>query len=251
MTGIFDFHTHILPGIDDGSRSVEESMAMLKELHRQGAYGIAATPHFYAQSDTPEHFLENRQAAWERLQTELENDLPEIRLGAEVQYFEGIHRCDGLERFCLEGTELLLLEMPVCVWTVRMVDAVLELNRHRNLTVLLAHIERYLTRQNQSCWGPLLEGGVRMQASAAFFIRKPGKAIKLLKDGKIHFLGSDAHNMNGRSPNLAAALEIIDQKGGEKLLQELHEMEAAFLGETKSDKDSLRYSGGTVSADVY
>ncbi len=251
MTMIFDFHTHILPGIDDGSASVEESIAMVRELEAQGAAGIAATPHFYAQRTSPEKFFARREAAWKQLEPRLTEAFPEIRLGAEVQYFEGIHRYDGLERFCIEGTELLLLEMPMCAWTARMVDAVLELNRRSNLTVLLAHIERYMTWQNRSCREALLEGGVVMQVSAEFFIRKPGKALKLLKDRKIHVLGSDAHNMNGRSPNLAPALEIIARRDGKKLLRDLHEREAALLGETQMDKDNLRHSGAAVSADMY
>ncbi len=251
MTKIFDFHTHILPCIDDGSASVEESVAMVRKLGAQGASGIAATPHFYAQRTSPEKFFARREAAWKQLEPLLTETFPEIRLGAEVQYFEGIHRCDGLERFCIEGTGLLLLEMPMCAWTERMVDAVLELNRHGNLTVLLAHIERYMTWQNRSFWQPLLEGGVVMQVSAEFFIRKPGKALKLLKDGKIHVLGSDAHNMNGRSPNLAPALEVIARRDGEKLLRDLHEREAALLGETQMDKNYLRHNGAAVSADMY
>ena len=250
MTRVFDFHTHILPGIDDGSRSVEESLAMVQELSAQGASGIAATPHFYAQRMSPDDFFARRQAAWEQLEPYLGADAPEIRLGAEVHYFEGIHRCDGLERFRLEGTELLLLEMPECAWTGRMIEAVLEVNCRRDMTVLLAHIERYLTYQNRKCWEPLLENGVLMQASTAFFAGKPGKAMKLLREGRIHFLGTDAHNMETRSPDMAPALETIVRKGGEKLLLELNEREAAVLGETEAYMDRLRHSGAAAPAGV-
>lgn len=228
MAWAFDFHTHILPGIDDGSASVNESIAMFRELGAQGAVGIAATPHFYARCPSPEVFFARRQQAWARLAPYLAA-YPRIRLGAEVHYFEGIQRCVGLEQFRLGGTRLLLLEMPTCAWTERMVDAVLELNRRRYLTVLLAHIERYLTWQNRKWWKPLLEGGVLMQASTEFFIRKPGKAVKMLKDGKIHLLGTDSHNMDARSPNLAPALEMIERKGGAELLRKLNEREASLL----------------------
>lgn len=248
MMKILDFHTHVLPGIDDGSASVEESAAMLRELAAQGASSVAATPHFYAQHTSPEAFFARRQAAWEQLAPHLTEDIPEIRLGAEVQYFEGIHRCDGLERFCLEGTELLLLEMPVCAWTARMVDSVLELNRRRNITVLLAHIERYMTRQNRRCWHPLLEDGVLMQASASFFLDRGGKAVKLLQEGNIHVLGTDCHNMRTRRPNLAPALEMIARKGGEALLQELKKREMMALGQAEDDMDRVRDRGTALPA---
>lgn len=250
MTRVFDFHTHILPGIDDGSRSAEESLAMVRELLAQGASGIAATPHFYAQSMSPDDFFARRQCAWEELEPCLGEDAAAIRMGAEVHYFEGIHRYDALERFRLEGTELLLLEMPECAWTARMVDTVLEVNRRREMTVLLAHIERYLTYHNRKWWEPLLENGVLMQASTAFFIGKLKKAIKLLREGKIHFLGTDAHNMGARRPDMAPALETVARRGGEELLRELTEREAAVLGETEADMDRLRHSGAAAPAGV-
>lgn len=250
MTRVFDFHTHILPGIDDGSAGAEESIAMLRELAAQGAYGVAATPHFYAQRTSPEEFFARRQAAWEQLEPYLTEALPEIRLGAEVRYFEGVHRCDGLERFCLEGTELLLLEMPVCAWTARMMDSVLELNQRGGITVLLAHIERYLAYQSRDFWKPLLENGVLMQASTLFFIRKSRKAMKLLREGRIHLLGTDCHNMGARRPDLSLALGGIRRSGGEELLQALHEREVTMLGEAEDDLDSLRRSGADMSADL-
>ena len=145
---MFDFHTHILPNVDDGSQSVAESLAMLAELTRQGVSGVAATPHYYAHCSSPDRFFEARQDAWNRLKPNLPPETPEIRLGAEVQYFEGIHRLRELEQFRLEGTNLLLIEMPMCKWTDRMQSCILEINRQDTITVLLAHIERYMRYQN-------------------------------------------------------------------------------------------------------
>ncbi len=246
MIRVFDFHTHILPGVDDGSRDVGESLAMLEELTRQGASGIAATPHFYAWQSSPEQFFAKRQNAWEKLKPHLGAEAPEIRLGAEVQYFEGIHRYDGLEQFCMEGTRLLLVEMPVCTWTTRMISAILEVNNHKNVTVLLAHIERYLPYRNGKACEQLLEQGVLMQASTGFFIEKHRIAMKMLREGKIHFLGTDSHNMDSRKPDLAQALEIMGRKKGAQLLEELKGREAMVLNETERNLDNLRYSGGVA-----
>ena len=148
---------------------------MLKELSRQGVTGVAATPHFYAQWSSPDHFFAERQAAWERLEPNLLTNAPEIRLGAEVQYFEGIHRLKGLEKFCLEGTELLLIEMPMCMWTTRMISAILEVNSREGVRVMLAHIERYLQYRNKKALAQFLQHGIFMQVSTGFC----GKPVQL------------------------------------------------------------------------
>lgn len=240
---MFDFHTHILPGIDDGSRSVQESLSMIDELARQGATGIAATPHFYPQRSSPEKFFAKRADAWTKLEPHLKAGWPEIRLGAEVQYFEGIKHYEGLERFCIEGTRLLLLEMPLCSWTARMVAAVAEMNRRENLRILLAHMERYLPYGNQAAWKSLAEQGVLIQASTGFFAEKRRKAMKLMRDGYIHFLGTDSHNMDARRPDLAPALETILRKKGKQWLAELECREEAVLNEGKRRVDHLRNCG--------
>jgi protein-tyrosine phosphatase len=87
-----DFHSHILPGGDDGSRSVNESLKMLSLDADQGIRRVIATPHFYANHDTPERFLKRREAAWSHLREAVEgfSGLPEIVLGAEVYYFPGM-----------------------------------------------------------------------------------------------------------------------------------------------------------------
>ncbi|NCB93989.1 MAG: histidinol-phosphatase [Clostridia bacterium] len=239
MNRLFDFHTHILPGIDDGSRSVEESIAMLKELARQGASGIAATPHFYAQRSSPEHFFKERQTAWNLLKSRLRVDSLEIRLGAEVQYFEGIQRLEGLEQFCLEGTRLLLVEMPMCTWTRRMISAIIEVNSRENVIVLLAHIERYWQYWNEKALEQFREHGVLMQASTSLFVERRHKAIKLLREGKIHLLGTDSHNMDNRKPDMKQALENINRKNGEQLLLGLIQREAVVLNEMEIYMDCL------------
>ena len=233
---MFDFHTHILPGIDDGSRSVEESLEMVEELTRQGVSGIAATPHFYAACSTPENFFLKREAAWKQLEPNLPSETAEIRLGAEVQYFEGIHRMEGLERFCLEGTKLLMIEMPVCKWTSRMISSIQEINSRDTITVLLAHIERY---QNGKVMEQLQKEGVLMQASTGFFIRKRHTALRMLKNGRIHLLGTDSHNMDQRKPDFARAMEIINRKMDTQILQELAQMEVMVLDEMEKELDYM------------
>ncbi len=95
---MIDFHTHILPALDDGSRDVTESVAMMSMLAEQGIQTVVATPHFYANEHSVEHFLERRTAAYERLSAALPEGGPRLLCGAEVCYYPGISRLDGLQR---------------------------------------------------------------------------------------------------------------------------------------------------------
>lgn len=98
---MIDFHSHVLPCMDDGSKSTEESIQMLSMLREQGVETVAATPHFYANQNTPEVFLRRRAAAWEHLRPHLTSALPHVLLGAEVHYFQGISRVNELQLLCL------------------------------------------------------------------------------------------------------------------------------------------------------
>ena len=209
---IVDFHTHILPGMDDGSADPAESAAMLAEEARQGVDLVVLTPHFYATENSPRQFLARRSAAYQRLMQVIRPEFPQLRLGAEVQYFEGMSRAESLDGLTVEGTPLLLLEMPFSRWPSRTVSEVLELNDRQGVQVVLAHVERYLPMQHEEVWRTFAENGVLMQASASAF-RSWGKRRKIrsmMRDGMIRFFGSDCHNMDDRPPNLNAAYRYVD-----------------------------------------
>lgn len=212
-----DIHSHVLPRMDDGSRNSDMSTAMLRESARQGIGCVAATPHFYPSENSLDAFLERRERAAARLKELWEPDFPRLLLGAEVYYFDSISHADGLESLCIEGTGLLLLEMPFAPWTERMAEGICHLNRRPGITVVLAHIERYLPFQKKTVWAELLQEGVLMQANAEFFLerKKRRKAMRMLKSGQIHLLGSDCHNLEDRAPRLGQAMEIIGREGME------------------------------------
>lgn len=226
-----DFHTHVLPGIDDGSRNVAESIALLQALDRQGVGMAAATPHFYPTEDSPEDFLHRRGRAARLLEASAPEGLPQIVLGAEVYYFAGMGRSEQIESLRLSGTDLLLLEMPFGAWTAGMIREIAELNGRQNIQVVLAHIERYMRWQNESVWKGLREKGVLMQCNSGFFLdwTTRRRAKKLLRDRQIHFIGSDCHNMRSRPPRIGQALEAVGPEG-RKLLRENAYRYAPALG---------------------
>lgn len=212
---MIDIHSHVLPHMDDGSGSTAESLEMLETNAKQGIGCMVATPHFYAEENDPDTFLARRTVCAEHLREAWRPGLPKLILGAEVCYFDGIGRAGQIEDLRIEGTPLLLLEMPFCPWTDRMLSEVQLLGRRQDMTVLLAHIERYMRWQNSDVWDELRAMGALMQCNASFFLnwRTRHKALGMLKKGQIQFLGSDSHNMTTRPPRLGEALKVIGEKG--------------------------------------
>ncbi len=220
---MIDFHSHVLPGIDDGSKDVEMSLRMVSALSSQGVDTIAATSHFYATQRSVRRFLERREQAWGRLREALPEGSPRILLGAEVLYFPGISRMEELEALCLEGTDLLLLEMPFTAWSEYMSREVNELARSGRVTLMLAHIERYFFDQPRSVWDAFLENGIYLQSNAEFFLsfKTRRRALQLLENGYIHALGTDCHNMGSRAPRMAEARNRIEKRLGTAFLEDL------------------------------
>lgn len=230
-----DFHSHLLPGIDDGSDSVSTSLSMLDMWREQGWIDtICATPHFYADHNTPERFLRRRNAAYETLKQAIgaREGYPAIRLGAEVRFFDGISAAEVLPELCLEGTRFLLLEMPFTSWTGRMISEVAEIRR-RGIVPIAAHLERYLSFNSKKTIYQFMDLDVLIQCNAEFFLsrRTSRKALKLLREERIHLLGSDAHNTGSRPPNLAPALELIESKLGGRAIDRLRDLEELITPE--------------------
>ena len=218
---VIDFHSHILPGIDDGSRDVGTSLAMLSEAKKQGVDVMIATPHFYAWEERMDDFLAKREAACEALFLQKPADAPEILVGAEVAFFKGIGRAEQTDELTVEGTEVILLEMPFRAWQSAEVDEVLYLAKHRGKTVVLAHLERYLGfSENKKLIKMMLDMPFLVQINAEALLDRHlrGKAIKLFKKGQAHLLGSDCHGMHRRPPNLSAGREVIEKRLGAECL---------------------------------
>jgi protein-tyrosine phosphatase len=98
---VIDFHSHILPGIDDGSRDVPTSLEMLHLAAAQGVDWMVATPHFYAWRDRMDDFLRRREEAFAALSSSLSPELPRILIGAEAAFFPGISTFFGCWLFSL------------------------------------------------------------------------------------------------------------------------------------------------------
>lgn len=222
---LIDFHSHILPNVDDGSASVETSLAMLRALAEQGIGHVIATPHFYPQQDSPDRFLERRDRAMTRLREAMgSDDWPQITLSAEVYFFRGMSESDPLSRLTIGDNNCILIEMPPAPWTEDMYRELEAIWVRREILPIVAHVDRYI-RPMRTYGIPerLAELPVLVQANADFFLEKrtAGMALRMLKGDKIHLLGSDCHNMTTRKPNLGQALQQIRRKLGDTALQRI------------------------------
>ena len=103
---LVDLHTHILPGIDDGSRSVEMSLELLHMDMSQNVDTVVFTPHFYPWKDRPERFFEKREHAWEKLSDALPEEHPDFHRGAEFAWFDGISRTQDVFDFRISLLDL-------------------------------------------------------------------------------------------------------------------------------------------------
>ena len=235
---LVDFHAHCLPGIDDGARDVAAACSMLQTVAKQGAETVIATPHFYWGHHTVEAFLEQRQAAYGCLAPH-RNTLPHILLGAEVLLREGISRTD-LRPLCLQGTNILLVELPFMRPPVWVFEELEEIAYTQRLTVMLAHLDRYLPWYSAEKVERLLElPNVIVQINAEMLAdRRDFRALrKWLPAVDRMVLGTDMHNTDDRAPLLDKALRTLSRhRVGREWLELIEETTYRIDGNTISEQ---------------
>ena len=221
---VVDFHSHVLPAIDDGSRNVDTSIAMIKTSVGQGVGCIVATPHFYASRDRIDDFLKKRAEACVKVREKLEEYPLKLMCGAEVAYFDGISRAEHLGKLAIEGTGTLLIEMPFVPWNNSVMKELERLTCRSGYHIVLAHLERYFTiPENKQGIKQILDMPVTIQVNAESLLewKSRRRAIKLLSEASRCVLGSDCHGMHHRVPNLGEGRKILEKKLGQKFLNEM------------------------------
>lgn len=217
-----DFHSHVLPQMDDGSDGVETSAQLLRELASQGMDTVCATSHYYRRRESIEHYIERRTEAYRKLTQVWSPDFPKLLPGAETAYFMGMAEDPYLDKLCLGGTRTLLVEMPFTDWSTLVCDEVEHLALDCDLRIVLAHPERYL-RDHEKSLQRFAQAGVGFQVNADTLLhwnsRKAG--LKLLEMTDFPVLGSDCHNLASRAPHIAQAREVLRKKLGEGFVQTL------------------------------
>lgn len=197
---IIDFHSHILPGADHGSSSLDNSLSQLALMKNMGTSAAVATPHFYPNAHTPEQFFNKVTRALNQLNSASPFPSPTLFLGAEVLVCHNLEDMEGLDSLCIRGTKVLLLELPFEPLAEKHIDTV-EALIAAGYTVVLAHIDRYIKKYSDTI-DAMLELGALAQINAEglehFGTRR--KLMGYIKNtDRVCALGSDLHGDNSKS----------------------------------------------------
>ncbi len=229
-----DFHAHILPGIDDGSPTPEESIEMIRLEQAAGVNKIILTPHFYPQQMFPSEFIEKRQEALDRLLSAIPADMniPQLIPGAEVLFMPGMSQWEQLDSLTIANTKYIMIEMPFSKWNDSAFFELKLIHDKRGLKPIIAHIERYLpVCFTHSFLKRISELPVLLQSNCEFIAdqRTRRTALKLVKAKKIQLIGTDCHSAGWRAPNIAEAREILLKNIDIRTLEFLKKQEDEFF----------------------
>jgi len=212
---VIDLHSHVLPGVDDGARTIEDSRELAKRAAAEGITAIAATPHVRADYPTTPGRME---AEVEALRADLaEQGIPvEILHGGEID-LDAMRQLDpdGLRRFTIaQSGRYLLVEFPYTGWPLGLEQRLFDLALNGILPIL-AHPERNRDVQaDPRRLAPFVERGGLVQVTAASLDGRIGRssrkaAEELIDAGHAHLLASDAHTPDVREVGLAGAVEAL------------------------------------------
>jgi len=209
---VIDLHCHPLPAVDDGPRSMQQSLAMLRAAHDAGIRTMVATPHVSAQY--PRNRARDVHAGVLALRAEADAAGIEIEIlaGAELE----LMHCEVLSDEELPGLRLgdgpfMLVELPFTA-TPRFAEMLLGMH-HDVQPALLAHPERCRAfHDDPDLLGRLVARGMLAQVTAASIAGGYGSTVQrcawaMLEQGLVHVIASDAHDAGGRPPLMREPLE--------------------------------------------
>lgn len=229
-----DFHSHILPGMDDGAKNAEVSVGQLYALAQQGIRHVVATPHFYLHDESLGIFLTRRVKCATALQQALrcvDVPLPGVSIGAEVYLERGLMEVD-LARLRMADTDYVLFELPYTGISMSDTELIFNLCTRNRVRPLLAHLDRYLDFLPDGMLPELLSlPDVVVQINnEAFHNRKAAKfALSLIHDGTPVVFGSDTHDLSARRPNFDISNKFLAAKLKDDEFRRLKLQHLAFL----------------------
>jgi protein-tyrosine phosphatase len=215
---VIDLHSHILPGVDDGARSLEEARSLARAALAEGITAMAATPH--VRDDYPTT-CEQMESGVELLREDFTREgIPlQVLHGAEIE-LSLLWRIlpDELTRLTLAQSGVyVLVEFPYTGWP-RSLDLALSLLQGRGLRMVLGHPERNPEVQDRpDLLAPVVEAGALVQVTAASVDGRLGPssrltAERLLERGLVHLVASDAHGPHIRDVGMAAAADALENE---------------------------------------
>ncbi|MDD6489433.1 MAG: hypothetical protein PUG48_06450 [Clostridia bacterium] len=215
---MIDLHCHILPGIDDGAKTTDDSLNLIAAEKRQNVNSIVFTPHFNPEKVSVEQFCQARNNSMNRLTSS--DDFAEynisVKTGAEVYFSVKLKDID-IQPLCFDGTDYILIELPVnarpCGLTHTLRDII-----NKGYAPILAHVERYqyFTSDPTMLYDLVMEGCLAQVNAEAILGNgsSSSMALKYIKWEMAHIVCSDCHSIKHRPPNIKKAFSYIEKKLG-------------------------------------
>ena len=226
--GLVDLHTHLLPGVDDGVRTLDEALAQLRAARDQGITALACTPHTHpVPPGRLEPLLAERRGVHERVvaAAEAEGGLPQIGLGAEVLIIDENVSLDppGMR---INGGMYALVEVPFGLQDFSWVREVFLRLLDRGHVPVLAHVERYARLLGYDPLDIWRGDGVLAQVNASSLVGEHGeeirrRALDLIDTGRADLVASDVHGDHMRRNHLAPAHELVLERADPHLARSL------------------------------
>ncbi len=193
-----DLHTHILPSVDDGSQSVEESLEIINYLYSKGITDIVLTSH-YIKNTNYSHNQISRDRQFKELCTRLTNQNVRLYLGNEVYLCEDvIELLESHEISTINNTRYMLIELPLTGYLNNLQNILWEVSNY-GIIPIIAHPERYqFLQKDKRRIRELLEFNCLLQCNVDSITGKYGKKAQklmkwLLKNNLVQFVATDTH----------------------------------------------------------
>lgn len=218
----YDIHTHILPGMDDGAKDVEQSKIMLMMLKDQGITDVVLTPHYYPFEAPLKTFLKKRTECFEKVKDTFTELGLKAHIGAEVYFSDVLFAQDNLADLCIDGKNYLMLELPFGEKNrKKIIDSLYRLSGNYSVKIILAHLNRYPKFFKRDFMFEVSRIGCLVQVDANVLnnVFKRKKVLKYINEGLINLVGSDCHNTNTRKPVFDSLKKYLDEKTYHKLLE--------------------------------
>lgn len=215
---MIDMHSHIIPGVDDGSTDFDMTIEMLRNAVAEGTKKIVATPHYCEEyGETP--IAEVKKIVEKLRSYSLSNNIDiEIYSGQEIYFCKNLlDLCEENVLGTINDSRYMLIELPLASFDEETMDVLYEL-QVKGIVPVLAHPERYREIiKKPTKINDFIEEGYLFQLNSGSIEGKFGESVRktaeLLVNNNIYsFCGSDAHNNSNRSTGIAKAIEIIEKK---------------------------------------
>ena len=245
---IVDFHSHIVPAVDDGARDMKEALDMIRLAMESGTKKIVATPHYHVRRGFQVSCEEIKDLV-NNLRKEVKDNKIDIKIfcGQEVGYNSEI--LELYERGhigCIEGTNYMLIEFPLGQFsTMKALDNIYEL-QIKGVRPIIAHPERYKRFINDPLViNRFIKEGYLFQLNVGSLDGDFGKESKnlaehYLKQGLYSTYGSDGHRLDDRNTDMTKGRKILRKKYKEFLIKMEEETKAIL------ENDLVTYSGNEI-----